>query len=199
MGLIRAAYASDTITPINGGPSWIHSAFYEINARAEGNPGVAMMRGPMMRALLEKYFRLRIHRQTTEGPVYFLSVARGGPKLNAFTEGSCTPYSSPPPPLQPGQEYCRSLIRLSPPSVELQGATLDEFSKLLLPVLDRPVINKTGITGQFDIHVEFSRKGTDADPTGLAALQQQLGLRLELAKGPVEMFVIDHIEKPAEN
>ncbi len=158
MGLIRGAYASNPFTPIDGGPSWIHSAFYEINARAEGSPSVRMMRGPMMQVLLEEHFHLKIHPQTIEGPVYFLSVARGGPKLHEFTEGSCVPYSyAATTPLQPGQEYCMSNIRrLYPPSVEVQGATLDDFSILLRPVLDRPVINKTGITGRFNIHVEFS-------------------------------------------
>ena len=175
----------------------------------------------MMQVLLEDRFQLKIHRQTTEGPVYFLSVARGGPKLHSFTEGSCTPYfsSDPPHSLQPGQEYCRSNISaLSPASVEAKGATLDGFSKLLLPVLHRPVIDKTGITGRFDMRVEFSREGTEmaamplmrdgvpipaSDPTGIpsifTALQEQLGLRLEPAKGPVEVFVIDRIERPAEN
>lgn len=81
MGLIRGAYASTPFTPINGGPSWIHSAFYEINARAEGNPRVRTMRGPMMRVLLEDRFQLKIHHQMTEGPVYFLTVARGGSEV----------------------------------------------------------------------------------------------------------------------
>lgn len=219
MGLIRAAYA-DTFTPINGGPSWIHSAFYDINAVAEANPSVKTMMGAMMQALLEDRFHLKFHRQAGEGPVYFLTVAHGGPKLHPFVEASCTPYSSSPPPLQPGQEYCNSMIGGgSPASIQDQGVTIDEFSKQLLGVLDRPVINKTGITGRSDIHVEFSREGTKAaaiplmqpsdglspasDPTGppsiFTALQEELGLRLEPAKGPVEMLVIDHIEKPSEN
>jgi bla regulator protein BlaR1 len=219
MGLIRA-YASNPFTPIDGGPSWIHSAFYEINARAEGSPSVRMMRGPMMQVLLEEHFHLKIHHQTIEGPVYFLSVARGGPKLHPFAEGSCVPYSyEKPTPLQPGQEYCRSNISaLSPASVELQGGTLDEFSKLLRPVLDRPVFDKTGISGRFDLRVEFSREGTKmaaepfltgeglphaSDPTGppsiFTALQGQLGLRLEPGKGPVETLVIDRIERPTGN
>ncbi len=63
-------------TPMNGGPPWLQSASYEINAKAEGNPSVTMMLGPMMQALLEDRFQLKIHRETTEGPVYFLSVAR---------------------------------------------------------------------------------------------------------------------------
>ncbi len=211
MGLIRGAYASDPFTPINGGPSWIHSAFYEINARAEGNPSVRMMRGPMMQVLLEEYFHLKIHHQTTEGLVYFLTVARGGPKPHSFIEGSCVPFSAyPTSPLQPGQKYCMSNISaLSPSSIEAQGATLDQFSTMLLPVLGRTVIDKTGITGRFDIRVEYSREGTQAsvseptDPTGFpsifTALQEQLGLKLEPGKGPVESFVIDHIERPAGN
>jgi uncharacterized protein (TIGR03435 family) len=101
------------------------------------------------------------------------------------------------------------------PAVEAQGATLDEFSKVLRVVVGRPVIDKTGITGRFDIRVEFSREGTDlaaiplkeppsaADPGGppsiFTALQEQLGLKLESGRGPVDTLVIDHIEKPSEN
>jgi bla regulator protein BlaR1 len=208
-------------TPINGGPSWLHSASYDINAKAEGNPSVEMMLGPMMQKLLEDRFQLKIHRETREGPVYFLTVARGGPKLHPFTEGSCTPFSNPPPPLQPGTKYCGNTVSGGiSSSVEALGATLDEFSKTLRLLLHRPVIDKTGITGRFDIRVEFSQEGTElagirtigpppvgpppaSDPAGhpsiFTALQEQLGLRLESGRGPVDMLVIDHIEKPSEN
>jgi uncharacterized protein (TIGR03435 family) len=221
IGLIRGAYASDPFTPIIGAPSWTDSAFYQINATAEGNPSLTTMRGPMMQALLEEHFHLKIHHETTEGPVYFLTVARGGPKLRSFTEGSCTPYSSPPPPLQPGQKYCEQLVGLltsQKGQATAEGTTLDNFSNLLRPVLERPVINKTGITGKFDIHIEFSLEGTFAaipglqpsgalssasNPTGspsiFTVVQEQLGLKLEPGKGPVERFVIDHIERPTEN
>ncbi len=211
-------------TPINGGPPWLHSASYDINAKAEGNPSVEMMLGPMMQKLMEDRFHLKIHRETREGPVYFLTVARGGPKLHSFTEGSCTPWSNPPPPLQPGTKYCGSTVRGGiSSSAEALGATVDEFSKTLRLLVDRPVIDKTGITGRFDIRVEFSREGTElaairtvppragtvpgpapaSDPAGppsiFTALQEQLGLRLESGRGPVDMLVIDHIEKPSEN
>jgi uncharacterized protein (TIGR03435 family) len=192
--------------PINGGPPWVHSASYEVNAKAEGNPSVPMMLGPMMRRLLEDRFHLKIHHQTTKGPVYFLTVARGGPKLHPFTEGSCTPYSTlPRPPLQPGsKEYCERIISGGPPPwMEAKGATLDEFCKTLRMVVDRPVIDKTGITGRFDIRVEFSREEPAPDPTAppsiFTALQEKLGLRLEPGRGPVETLVIDHIEKPTGN
>jgi uncharacterized protein (TIGR03435 family) len=195
--------------PINGGPPWLHSASYEVNAKAEGNASLPMMLGPMMQRLLEDRFHLKIHHQATEGPVYFLTVARGGPKLQPFTEGSCTPYSTlPRPPLLPGsKEYCERIISGvgASPWMEAKGATLDEFSKTLRMVVDRPVIDKTGITGRFDIRVEFSREGTEpasdpsTPPSIFVALQEKLGLRLESGKGPVQMLVIDHIERPTEN
>jgi uncharacterized protein (TIGR03435 family) len=101
----------------------------------------------------------------------------------------------------------------SPASIEVQGTTLDDFSRMLFAILGRPVFNKTGIAGRFDIRIEFSREGTRFSPLrtepadGLspaassifAAVQGQLGLKLEPAKGPVETFVIDHIERPAGN
>ena len=168
-----------------------------------------MMLGPMMQRLLEDRFHLQIHRQTNEGPVYFLTVARGGPRLQPFTEGSCTPYSTlPRPPLLPGsKEYCERIISGGgrSPFVEAKGATLDEFSKTLRILVDRPVIDKTGITGRFDIHVEFSGEGTEpasdpaAPPPIFTALQEKLGLKLEPGKGPVEILVIDHIERPTAN
>ncbi len=217
-GLIRGAYASDPFTPITGAPSWVHSAFYQINAKAEGSPSVATMNGPMMRALLEEYFHLKIHQQTGEGPVFFLTVARGGPKLHSFVAGSCTPPdTSPSNPLPPGQSYCKGSMggTSSLASIEAQGTTLDDFSSMLFAILGRPVFNKTGIAGRFDIRIEFSREGTRFSPLRpspdgnspasdppdsiFAAVQGQLGLKLEPAKGPVETFVIDHIEKPAGN
>ena len=153
-----------------------------------------------------------------EGPVFFLRVARGGAKLHSFVEGSCTLRdASPPAPLGPGQKYCENKMSGgSPASIEAQGATLDDFSRMLFGMLGRPVINKTGIAGRFDLRVEFSREGTtlgplrpvDADggapapgpPDSIfSALPEQLGLRLEPAKGQIETFVIDHIEKPPVN
>ena len=197
----------------------MRSAAYDINARAEGSPSVRTMNGPMMRGLLEEYFHLKIHQQTGEGPVFFLTVARGGPKLHSFVAGSCTPHdTAQQDPLPAGQSYCKnSMSGGSPASIEAQGTTLDDFSQMLFAVLGRPVFNKTEIAGRFDIRIEFSREGTRfsplrptepadggapaSDPRGsiFAVLQEELGLKLEPAKGPVETFVIDHIEKPAGN
>jgi bla regulator protein BlaR1 len=222
IGLIRDAYRNSLdngFAPINGGPPWLHSAFYDINATAEGHPSVRQMMGPMLQVLLADRFQLKIHRQTSDGPVYLLTVTHGGPKLHSFIEGTCVLPSTPLAPLQAGQQYCKSQVSArSPASAEIEGGTLDDFSKLLLLVVDRPVINKTGINGRFQIRVEFSREGTKmdsmpsqpadgtsaaSDPTSIpsifTALQTQLGLRLEPANGPVESLVIDHIERPTGN
>ena len=102
--------------------------------------------------------------------------------------------------------------------MDAQGSTLTEFSQLLGLVLDRPVIDKTGIAGKFDIHLEFAADaatpkflpggdmarfaGAASDRTGVSiftAIQQHLGLKLEPAKGPREFLVIDHVERPTEN
>jgi uncharacterized protein (TIGR03435 family) len=171
----------------------------------------------MMQVLLEDRFHLKIHREATEGPIYVLSVARGGAKLHPYTEGSCKRA------MQPDEEYCRGLINAGLPtsaaSLDDRGATLDGFSRQLRAVLDRPVLNQTSIAGRFDIHVDFSREGTKfedmyhippvdgsprvSDPTGLptifTALQEQLGLKLESGKGPVGVLVIDAVAKPSEN
>jgi uncharacterized protein (TIGR03435 family) len=221
--LIQAAYATspDASVPISGGPAWIDSDLYDIEAKAENNPSRETMTGPMLQALLEDRFRLKIHRETKEVPVYALTVGKNGPKLQAFKERSCAPNDpEKPPPAAPGQTrptLCGSY------SIGLKGAnltldvhrrTMTEFSRQLH--LDRPVIDKTGIAGLFDFHLEFASDGTTAgffppgfqvpapsdSPSGpsiFTAVQEQLGLKLEPAKGSGELLVVDGVERPSEN
>ena len=162
----RGACQSLLILPIEGGPAWIHTEFYDVNAKAAGNPRQEVMEGPMMQALLEERFRLKIHRETREISVYALIVIKAS-KLNPFKEGSCVPNSVTflPLTLTDGQRPCKALV--SKLSVLAEGATTLEFSKLLNLVLDRPVIDKTGLSARFDIHLEFSTDqagGDDASP-----------------------------------
>jgi uncharacterized protein (TIGR03435 family) len=224
LGLIQGAYVRFAgghtnplgVLPIKGGPAWVHSELYEINARAEGAPSMEMMQGPMLQALFEDRFHLKIHRENPEGPVYALTLAKGSSKLKPFKEGSCSqmPLTRPVPAPPPGQRFCNMLISFRGPTVEAGGSTLTEFSKLLNLILDRPVIDKTGVAGRFDIHLEFApdqvipglppplpnAPATDpAGPTIFTAIQEQLGLKLEPARGPVEILVIDSIERPSGN
>jgi uncharacterized protein (TIGR03435 family) len=206
---------------IENGPGWINSDRYQIDALAEDTPAKEMMNGPMLQALLEDRFHLKLHRETRELPAYALTVAKGGLKLQPYEEGSCVPWDmtkNPTPPLGGPQMPCSFPIpgskRRGGPTLqvlELHGTSLDEFSRMLLSlILDRPVIDKTGVNARFDIHLEFAplRALPGADPAILAddagpsiftALQEQLGLKLEPAKGPRDFLVIDHVERPSEN
>ncbi len=203
-----------SIPKIEGGPAWINSERYEINAKAESDASPEMMMGPMMHALLEDRFKLKLHRETREVPVYALTVAKGGPKLKPFREGSCTPsYDNPRVPGQP--PVCKARASSKGPNllaIDRQGMTLDEFSGLVLTAsafgfkFDRPLVNKTGLAGRFDFHLEFAiddvRAAASSDAVGpsiFTAVQQQLGLNLDPVKGPAEFLVIDHVERPSEN
>jgi uncharacterized protein (TIGR03435 family) len=229
LGLIQRAYVRFSwghtnplgVLPVKGGPKWIHSDMYRIDATASGHPSAEMMMGPMLQALLEDRFKLKIRRETKEGPVYALTLAGGSPRLKPSVEGACVqmPLTFPVPKPPSGQRFCRDLISLLNPSVEAEGSTVSEFSKLLNLVLDRPVIDKTGLNGTFDIRLEFARDAAtpglrtpgallnapaqpSADPgkpTIFTAIREQLGLKLTPATGPVERLVIDHIERPSKN
>jgi bla regulator protein BlaR1 len=226
VGLIQVAYnryakgqlTSWKMIPIEGGPNWIHSERFEIDAKSDGHPSILMMQGPMLQTILEDRFKLKIHRETRQGPVYELALGKGSPKLKPLQDGSCTPpvVGRPLPLLPDGQRRCRNMVS-SRGSVDFEGGTLSMFAGSLGMVLDRPVIDKTGITSYFEIHLVFSpddsaeprpvtvdpgasgASRTSDAPGIFQAIQEQLGLRLVPAKGPVDVLVIDHIERPSEN
>jgi uncharacterized protein (TIGR03435 family) len=216
MGLIRMAYIffadghlhPGVAIPIVGGPGWVDSERYSINAAVEGAQSQEQMRGPMMQALLEERFYVKVHRETREIPVYALTVARGGPKLPPFREGSCNPIDFTKFPPSVPEKPCPSLGKPDGPNVTIdaQGATVADFCKFFLSRLDRPVIEKTGLRGRFNFHLTYAEADagttTDNNLAGASiftAIQQQLGLKLERAKGPGEFLVIDRVERPSEN
>jgi uncharacterized protein (TIGR03435 family) len=223
MGLIRTAYVmfadgqhiGAVPFPVSGGPAWIGSDRYTIDAKADVPQSQEMMHGPMLQTLLEDRFHLKVHRETREIPVYELSVASGGAKLKPFNVGSCVPIDflhlrmSTLESLKPDVHYCRNAGSEEGGIVtyEAQGTSLDEFSKIAFRGFDRPVIDETGIAGLFDIRLEYAPERVDSAPAasdlaGLSiftALQQQLGLKLNAAKGPGEFLVIDSVTRPSGN
>jgi uncharacterized protein (TIGR03435 family) len=204
--------------PIEGGPSWIDSARYDIDAKAEGSPDLATMGGPMMRSLLEDRFKLKIRHEIRAIPVYDLAVAKGAPKLQAAQPGKCVPFvfgkDPMPPPGLPIVPWCGSLRPGKSDGFDTFGQTMAGLCSQFSGWLDRPVVDKTGILGAFDIHLalsidDISSQDDDA-PTDAAAIPadrfgainaavQKLGLKLQPGKGPGAFLAIDHVERPTEN
>jgi uncharacterized protein (TIGR03435 family) len=197
---------------ILGAPDWINSAGYDIEAKAEGDSNPDQMR-LMMQKLLEDRFKMKAHRETKEMPVYELAAAKGGLKLPEPKEENCTsPDTDGPGAAVP----CgRAMVRIGRMGgVQIQGGKIGigELIRILANLMGRIVIDKTGFTGVFDAHLEFGlddalaglphppgpREETSM-PSVFVAIQEQLGLKLESAKGPVEVLVIDHVEKPSAN
>jgi len=204
--LIAAAY---NLTPraISGAPRWVDSDHYDILAETPGEvrPNLDEQMA-MLRRLLSDRFNLTFHREQKEFSIYALTVAKNGPRLK---ESTISPDAAPegPPPL---------IFVVSPQSLHLPGrnATMSELASVFQrAVLDRPVVDRTGLTARYDFDLEFTpddsqfggafgkRPGNDESPApGLfAAMQQQLGLRLEATRGPVEALVVDHVERPSDN
>ena len=229
-GLVMTAYGvwvngvtySSRVPDVTGGPDWIRSETYDIVAKAEGDAPFPQMAGPMLQALLEDRFKLKIHRETKEVPVYFLSVAKDGHKLQPTREGSCVPIDSNRPPAQnaaPGQPrpiYCGPGYRIkdSTMTVMSHGGTIEQLTDALLShMLERPVIDKTGLSGQYDFQAEFEyypnsgvgdagASGPDAGPQAASifkVFQDKLGLKLEPGRGLIDIIVIDHVERPTAN
>jgi bla regulator protein blaR1 len=202
---------------VSGEPDWIKSEKFDIEAKVPPN---VMPKGltdrarndytrRMMQTMLRERFKLVVHRETKEMPVYELVVAKNGPKLTKSAGQDCS------------DNKCH---KWGPGNPSMQGGLpgisvdMDDLLDILRIWLDRPAVNKTHIQGLFDIHLQFnpwpgvqpagqrndgSRETINADVSSLpdifTALQEQLGLKLESRKGLVETIVIDHVERPTTN
>jgi uncharacterized protein (TIGR03435 family) len=159
--------------PIEGGPGWLRTGSYTIEAKSAGAASSREIGGPMLRALLEDRFKLKIHAETREVPVYALAVAKGGAKLEASTEGSCVVVNLEGPPAQtapvPAGGFPPMLCgipRVTKGSFELRGVTMAELGSALR--LDREVIDRTGIAGRYDVRVALG--------PGMAAMMGMQGM-----------------------
>jgi bla regulator protein blaR1 len=212
--LIRTAYNVKGFQ-IVGGPSWTNSDRYDVAAKSEGNATFEQMR-PMLQSLLADRFALTLRHETRELPTYELVVAKGGLKIQAAKEGSCiTLDPNNPPPFNPNRppgplNVCggerRAVVSLAPERIDRIEAVRISMPRLIEIVSEyvgRIVVDKTGFTGMFNFQLEFAdEQGATADLSGpsiFMALQEQLGLQLKSAEGPVEVLVIDHVERPSEN
>lgn len=202
-----------------GVPPWAESKQYDLIAKSSDDASVESMEGPMLRAFLEDRFKMQLHRETRALPLYELVISKGGQKLHASSAGGCVVYdqhAQPSKAVGPDERqprYCgfhRTGFWLRP-VLEGLGVSLPDLAANIArsynTSLGRDVLDRTGITGAFDIHLTWSNdtdtvKASDAAvdaPSIFEALQEQLGLKLKPAEGPVEVLVIDHIETPTAN
>jgi uncharacterized protein (TIGR03435 family) len=158
------------------------SAGYDIKAKAEGNAGDDLW--PMVQTLLADRFQLKFHRETRELPIYALVVAKNGAKLHAVSAAGLG-------------------VGMGKGRFNGRGADMPTLASVLSNELGRLVFDRTGLSGFYDFTLTFepddTRAADTAGPSLFTALQEQLGLRLEPQKGPVETLVIDHAEKPSAN
>jgi uncharacterized protein (TIGR03435 family) len=193
---------------VSGGPAWIHSDAWDVNAKAEGLPDRVPpdVFRPMLQTLLAERFQLKFHKDSKEMPVYALVAGKGPHKMKA-SEATATPGGPQ-----------RQMMRIGRGQANLQGATMAGLAQILSQQLGRPVIDKTGITGNFDIELNWTPEpgqggrpfggppppdaiasSDSSGPSIFTAIQETLGLKLESTKGPVEIYVIDSASKPTEN
>jgi uncharacterized protein (TIGR03435 family) len=202
--MIAAAYS---LTPraISGGPAWTDSDHFDILASTPGeiqpNPDEQMA---MLRKLLTDRFQLAFHREPKELPIFALTVAKGGPKLKPST----APPSELPYLINVVYPEEKGGVHILLPA---RNATMMQFVAMLQrAVLDRTVVDQTGLSGTFDFELEWTpdenqfsgnlpRSVEPTKPSLFVAMQEQLGLRLEATRGPVQTIVIDRVERPSQN
>lgn len=198
--MIAAAY---DLSPkvISGGPAWIDSEHYDIEALT---PGDARPSRPeqmaMLRTLIVDRFKLTFHREEKDFSIYELEVAGSGPKMKESTA--------------PASDPAQLISTVYPQRIHLpaRNATMGDFASLLQrALLDRPVVDKTGLAGKYDFDLDWAPDETQfggevpvasADapsPPFFTAIEQQLGLKIEATKGPVEAMVVDGAERPTAN
>ena len=220
--LMLRAYSADASNlfpnQMIGGPNWIEADRFDVEAKVDGDPASISTNQTwiMVQSLLEDRFQLKVHHESRELPVFFLTIARNGLKMVRSEDqtepdpdagGSSGKFYDPKKPLP------RGVLSASGVQVETVAGSAVPLSSLL-PVLrsfgQRPVIDKTDLKGLFDFKFDFAPEcGTifacgpiDSTPIGSslsAALEQHLGLRLESAKAFVDVVVIESVQHPSEN
>ncbi len=224
--LIQSAFGARP-WEVSGGPAWMSSAYYAIDAKAP-RPADSAAVWRMVQPLLEERFNMKWHREKKVMQVYVLSVERDG-KLPKPKEESCAKVDRRTPLAQPAAGKrtlapCGSIVMpVSPPRAEMYGGQIQMAALVdrLISILGRPVIDQTGFTGTFDLELEFeftpprpyphpiegppsespAPLATDPSiaPSIFTALRQQLGLRIRPDKAPVDVVVIDSIQRPSSN
>jgi uncharacterized protein (TIGR03435 family) len=191
---------------ISGGPGWIRSAKFDIAAKSPASApdyttiqffaGEAPELRLRLQALLEDRFNLKLHREMKQLPVYVLTVGKSGAKLRAAAGAD----NAPPLWGLTGKPNGEAAVWLKG-----KNTSMAQFADSLASITGRPVLDQTGLKGNFDFAMEYASDPNApgatpfAGPDMFTAFQEQLGLKLDAARAPVEVLVIDRVEKPSAN
>ena len=198
---------------ISGGPSWLASDRFDVQAKTEDQKADYPRLRLMLQSLLEDRFKVKLRHDTKELPVYWLVVAKGGPKIRLSPDQTSLDDIGPAP---TGAGPGRGGLQVGPGMLVGNAVPLPQFATILSrTALDRSVVDKTNLAGRFDIQLRWApdTRESPSDPGGttsspaspsdfpsiFTAIQEQLGLKLESSRGPVEVLVIDHAERPSQN
>ena len=206
---------------ITGGPDWMGSEHFDIVAKADAEipptpPGVIGPMQLMVQSLLEERFKLAVHQEKRDLPIYALVVARSGGRLGAKLQSSTVDCQAimtaatgrsgsppePPPSAPSGRPICG--MRTTPGQIMGGGFPLSQLASALSRIVQRTVVDRTGLVGNFDLELAYTpdQMPQGLDPNGpsiFTAVQEQLGLKLDSIRGPVDVLVIDGVTHPAED
>jgi uncharacterized protein (TIGR03435 family) len=180
---------------IVGAPDWMSEERYNIEATAANGAGW-QLQARMLQSLLGDRFKLTLHREKRDLPVFSLRVAGGGLKISPTSPGRCL-KSDPAATVAPSDrtKTC-GYMGMGRDTFQATAATMSTAAEGLSMILDRMVLDRTGLPAEFDITLKWN---SVEGPSIFTAIQEQLGLRLEADRGPVEVVVIERVEHPSEN
>jgi uncharacterized protein (TIGR03435 family) len=213
--MIEQAYGIED-DQIIGAPDWVHTQRFDIEAKVDGVDEATLDKlsedenKVMFQSFLKDRFALQVHREMKELPVLELVVAKGGPKLKEAKPGDTYPDGLKGPDGKPAGHA--GMMRWGRGQLTGQGISIASLVPPLTRQLGRTVVDKTGLTGQYDVELRWTPDDTpgpigsqgeagveSTGPSILTALQEQLGLKLESRKSAIQVFVIDHVEQPSAN
>jgi len=223
--LIQNAYGIKTGELISGVPGWADSERFDVEAKMDEESMLALKKLPpeqaeeqrrlMTQAMLAERFGLKVHKESKEVPIYALVIAKGGSKLKEADPNNTYPngVKGPDGVSRGGMMMVRNGM------LTAQGIPISNLVGNLSGQVHRIVVDKTGLTGKYDVTLQWApdeiqgAMGSTGGPEGqpgaappaasgpsiFTALQEQLGLKLESSKGPADLIVVDHVEMPSEN
>jgi uncharacterized protein (TIGR03435 family) len=213
--IIQNAYGLKMPDLISGLPGWADSAAFDIEAKMDAETIAALKAMPkeqadeqrrkMLQAMLAERFKLKVHPETRELPIYSLVIAKGGFKLK-----EADPNNTYPDGIKGFDGVAHpGMMMIGHGKLTGQAIEMPGLANLLSQQAHRLVVDNTGLKGKYDVTLQWTpddmssghedAAAADTGPTIYTALQEQLGLRLDSTKGPVDTVVVDHVEMPSEN